>query len=62
MFSKIAAGFSETRREFSRVNWPTRAETIRYTAVVVGISLAFAMYLGALDFAFSYLLDRFILS
>jgi preprotein translocase subunit SecE len=61
MFTKIASGFAETKREFSRVNWPTRAETIRYTAVVVGISLAFAVYLGALDYVFSYLLTTYVI-
>lgn len=61
MFSKIVSGFAETKREFSRVNWPTRAETIHYTLVVVGISLAIGIYLGALDFAFSYLLNKYIL-
>lgn len=61
MFTKIASGFAETKREFSRVNWPTRAETIRYTAIVIAISLTFAVYLGALDYAFSYLLKAYVI-
>ena len=61
MISKITSGFGETKREFHRINWPTRAQTIRYTAVVIGFALAAAVYLGALDYIFAYLLRTFVL-
>ena len=51
----------ESRRELQRVNWPSRQETIRYTAVVIGLSLAVAFYLGGLDFAFNYLIRNFLI-
>ena len=44
-----------------KVNWPNRQETIRYTLIVVGVSFAVAIFLGALDFIFTTLLNRFVL-
>jgi len=44
-----------------KVNWPTRQETMQYTLIVIGLSVAVALYLGGLDFLFSFLLNRFIL-
>lgn len=50
----------ETRHELKRVVWPSRMQTVRFTLAVIGISVAVAMYLGALDFLFTYLLETFI--
>ena len=61
MFNKLISFFQEARQELARVNWPTRQETIRLTATVVGISLLFAVFLGALDFAFADLLKLILL-
>lgn len=51
----------ESRQEFKRINWPSRQETIRYTLFVIGFSLALAVFLGLLDFAFLYLLNKFFI-
>jgi len=51
----------EVRIELKRVTWPTRQQTIKYTLIVIGLSLAVAAFLGGLDFLFSWLLDRFVL-
>jgi len=61
MFAKFKSYLQESRQEFRRVNWPTREETIRLTLIVIGISLAVSFYLGALDFIFKYMLEKFIL-
>ncbi len=50
----------ETRVELKHVNWPTKKTTIRFTFLVIGISLAVALYLGFFDFIFTRLLDTFI--
>ncbi len=60
MFSKFIAFVQESKQELKRVEWPTKAETIRMTLIVVFISLAAAIYLGALDYAFTKLLGLFI--
>ena len=46
----------ETRTEMNHVNWPTRSETVRFTILVIAISLATAILLGLADFIFTKLL------
>jgi len=43
-----------------KVNWPTKKETIRYTLIVIAISIAVAIYLGGLDFIFTTILNKFV--
>lgn len=47
--------------EMKKVNWPTKKETIRYTLIVIGVSVAVAVFLGGLDFVFTTLLNKFVL-
>ena len=58
---KIISFLKEVRLEMKKVNWPTRKETIRYTLIVIGLSVAVAAFLGSLDFIFNTLLTRFVL-
>ncbi len=51
----------EVRVELKRVTWPTRQQTIKYTLIVIGLSLGVAAFLGGLDFLFTYLLDKFVI-
>jgi preprotein translocase subunit SecE len=60
LFANLFSFLKEVRKEIKKINWPTKKETIRYTAVVVGISLAVAMFLGGLDFIFNSLITKFI--
>jgi preprotein translocase subunit SecE len=57
----IIGFFREAKSELLRVNWPSRKEVIRYTLLVVGISLFVAVFLGTLDATFSWLVERFLL-
>jgi len=52
--------FKDVRAEMKHVSWPTRRITIVYTSVVIGVSLAVAVYLGALDYIFSLVLRHII--
>ena len=52
MISKIKTFFKEVWQEGKKVDWPTRQETFRYTAVVVAIGACVALFLGVLDFVF----------
>lgn len=61
MFNKLSIYLKEVRLELGKVNWPTKAETIRYTAVVIGVSLTVAVFLGGMDYIFSWLLNKFVL-
>jgi preprotein translocase subunit SecE len=59
-FNKITIFLKEVRLEMKKVNWPTRQETIRYTLIVLGISIATAAFLGSLDFIFTRILNKFL--
>ncbi len=52
--------FKDVRAEMKHVSWPSRRLTIVYTIVVVAISLATAVYLGLLDYAFSNFIKAII--
>ena len=51
----------EAKAELLKVNWPSKKQITHYTLTVVGISIAVAIFLGTLDYFFSYLLKTFIL-
>ena len=58
--SKTRTFLKESIREFKRVNWPTRRETMRYTLFVIGFSVSVALFLGFLDFVFSRVIERLV--
>ena len=49
----ISKYIRETRGELRKVTWPTREESQRLTAIVLGVTIAMAIFLGLLDFVFS---------
>lgn len=48
--------FKGSYQELKRVIWPSRETTFRLTLVVIAISLAIAIILGAFDALFNFLL------
>jgi preprotein translocase subunit SecE len=46
----------EVKQELKKVDWPTRGKTIRLTVIVVAASAFVGIYIGALDWLFTYLL------
>ncbi len=60
MFERINIFLQESRQELKRVNWPTRAETTRYTIFVIAFSIGIAVFLGIIDFIFLQVLDRLV--
>lgn len=61
MWSRIKHFFEEARTEFRHVNWPTRAEAIRLTTIVIGISLGLAAFLGFFDWIFTNAVKNLII-
>ena len=51
--SKVTEYIKETKVELKNVVWPTRAQTILYTIVVIVLSVVIAYLLGFFDFLFS---------
>jgi len=58
--SKIVTFLKEVRLEVKKINWPSREQAIKYTLIVIGVSLITAMFLGGFDFIFTTLLNWFI--
>ena len=58
---KIVSFLKEVKLEMKKVNWPTRKETIKYTLIIIAVSIAVAAFLGGLDYIFTTLLNKFIL-
>ncbi|MFA5872224.1 MAG: preprotein translocase subunit SecE [Parcubacteria group bacterium] len=59
--NKVIIFIKEARVELNKVNWPTRAQTIKFTGAVVGVSLGVALFLGALDYFFETILRTFVI-
>ncbi len=60
LLAKLINYLKETRVELKHVNWPTRKTALNFTFLVIGISLAVAMFLGLFDWLFTRLLNTFI--
>jgi preprotein translocase subunit SecE len=50
---RVQQFFREVAAEFRRVNWPSRAEVLRSTAVVLAVVLLLGIYLSAVDMLLS---------
>lgn len=61
MWSKTKSFLAGVREELRHVNWPSRSEAIYLTIVVVVGTLALAIFLGAFDYLFEYLLKLILL-
>lgn len=57
---KIFSFFKEVKLEMKKVNWPSKREVFKNTLIVLGVSLALAVFLGGLDFLFSIFLNKLI--
>ena len=51
----------ETVAELKKVVWPTRQEAIRLTIMVLIVCLVVGLILGALDYGFTHLVEKFFL-
>ena len=57
----IVRYFKDTRGELRKVSWPTRKQATNLTLIVLGVTVAMAIFLGACDLLFSTLI-RLIVS
>ena len=61
IIQKIKMFFKEVLVEMKRVSWLSQKDVIRYTFIVLGITIGVAAFLGGLDFIFSSLVKRIII-
>ncbi|MEK9178574.1 MAG: preprotein translocase subunit SecE, partial [Patescibacteria group bacterium] len=60
MATSPATFIRETRDELKKVRWPTRADIIRLTSVVIIVSLIVGVFLGTLDYLLTKLTELLI--
>jgi preprotein translocase subunit SecE len=53
--------FSNIIAELKKVTWPTRPEIRKLTIMVLAVALAAGLFLGAIDYGLSFLVDTFLL-
>ena len=57
---KLNLFFKEVLVEMKKVSWLTSKEVVRYTFIVLGVTLAFAIFLGGLDYIFTEIIKKFV--
>ncbi len=60
--SRFVQYLKDTQTELKHVSWPTRRQAIIFTCIVIAVSVAVAAYIGALDWAFTWVAETFILA
>ncbi len=55
--NKLITYLKGSREELSKVVWPSRETIINHSIMVIGISVAVAIFLGAVDFVLSKILE-----
>ena len=60
MITKAYGFLAEVRAEVKKVTWPTRAEALGGTAVVVVVVLIMALFLGVVDAILSKIVQSLI--
>jgi preprotein translocase subunit SecE len=57
---RIRDFFREVLLEFKRVTWPSRAELVNSTAVVIVVTVVLAFFLGAVDIGLTKVVERIL--
>lgn len=60
LVQKTQVFFKEVYVELRKTNWLSQKEVLRYTLIVLGVTLVVALILGGLDYIFSTALKTFI--
>ena len=60
VIARIREFFREVLLEFRRVTWPSRAELVNSTGVVIVVTVVLAFFLGAVDIGLTKLVERIL--
>ena len=60
IIEKVKHFLKEVFVELKRVSWLSRKEALRYTMIVLAITIIVATFLGSLDYFFTELLKRLV--
>jgi preprotein translocase subunit SecE len=58
--NKVISYLKEVGLQMKKINWPTVREALRYTLIVIFISVVLAIFLGGIDFGLTALLNKLI--
>jgi len=50
----------QTQDELKKVTWPKKSEVVRLTGIVLTISVAVGLYIGAIDYVLTYITELLI--
>jgi preprotein translocase subunit SecE len=51
--SRLLRYFDDVKAEVRKVVWPSRRQTLNLTAIVLGVTAAMSVFLGAIDWIFA---------
>lgn len=57
---RLTTYIQEVNRELRKVTWPTFEQTRNKTLLVIGVSLGVGVYIGLLDYLFSWLVTTLL--
>ena len=60
IIEKTQVFFKEVYVELRKTNWLSRSEIIRYTLLVLAVTIIVAAFLGGLDYLFSTAIQKFV--
>ncbi|NMB48111.1 preprotein translocase subunit SecE [Candidatus Kuenenbacteria bacterium] len=58
--NKLVQYFKDSKLELKKVVWPTQKQTVNHTMLVIGFSVALALFLGVIDFGLSQLVKTVV--
>ncbi|HBR80963.1 MAG: Preprotein translocase subunit E [Candidatus Uhrbacteria bacterium GW2011_GWE2_45_35] len=50
----------ESKEELKKVTWPSKKDAIRYSTIVVGVTIGLAVFFTVIDWALSLGLDQLV--
>ena len=62
MISKIRGSLNGSYEELRKVEWPSRKDTMRLTAYVIGVSLLVGLFVAGIDYFFKEALTYIVTS
>jgi preprotein translocase subunit SecE len=60
VLTRIREFVREVMLEFRKVTWPSRAELVNSTAVVIVVTVVLAFFLGAVDIGLARIVERIL--
>lgn len=56
----VTSYLRESKEELEKVTWPSRKDTVRYSILVIAVSVAMGAFFAGLDWSLTYGLEKLI--